>query len=73
MAEALSMNITQPHILNICKLAADSPAQLRQCDVFRVVDAAYDASCGLAFCLWLANERPDLAVEIHACQQDLGK
>jgi hypothetical protein len=63
----------QTHMLTILKLAADTPAQLRRCDVYRVISAAYDASCGLAFCFDLTKERPDLTDEIQACMDDLGK
>lgn len=51
-------------------IAADSPADLRRCDVYRVVEAAQDA--GMAgFADWLAGERPDLEDEILTAQADI--
>lgn len=48
-------------------IAADSPAELRKCDVYRIVEASENAGCMLAFCRWLAGERPDLADEVAEC------
>jgi len=49
------------------KLSADSPEQLRKCDVQRVVDAARGHGHLFAFVHWLAEKRPDLKEEIEAC------
>ena len=53
-------------------IAADSPAQLRSCDVFRVVEAAQNIGQLTAFCRWLTTLRPDLREEIDACQEEVG-
>lgn len=51
-------------------IAADSPEQLRRCDVYRVVEAAQDA--GMAgFPAWLEELRPDLVDEIAEATTDL--
>ena len=57
--------------LNLLTIAADSPAQLRRPDVYRVVSAACDMACASAFCDWLAALRPDLQAEITECLQEL--
>ena len=56
----------------ILHIAADSPAQLRSCDVFRVVEAAQNMEQLAAFCRWLTTLRPDLREEIDACQEEVG-
>lgn len=47
----------------IIKLSADTPAQLRRCDVWRVMSAADnmsgdDGGFFLDFCEWLEAQRP---------------
>lgn len=51
-------------------IAADSPEQLRRCDVYRVVEAAQDV--GMAgFAEWLGGLRPDLEDAIAEAVADL--
>jgi len=61
----------QDLFLNLLTLAADSPAQLRRSDVYRVVRDAEDMGCASAFCDWLAALRPDLQTEITECFEEL--
>lgn len=54
----------------LLSISADSPAELRACDVYRVVSEAADI--GLAgFAEWLEAERPDLAKVIREALADL--
>lgn len=54
----------------ILTISADTPADLRRCDVSRVVEAAADAGLP-GFALWLRGERPDLAKVIREALADL--
>lgn len=54
----------------LLQIAADTPADLRACDVSRVIEAAADADMP-GFPAWLLAERPDLADAIAEAQADL--
>ena len=54
----------------LLQIAADTPADLRACDVSRVIEAAADADMP-GFPAWLLAERPDLAGAIAEAQADL--
>lgn len=56
---------------NIITLAADSYAELRRCDVFRVMDAASNVDSLLEFAATLISQRPDLRGEVEACVEEL--
>ncbi len=67
------MNINFATILHI---ATDSPGQLRKDDVYRVLDAAKEASVLDAFALWLLNNNAinhnvALRQEIMECLDEL--
>ena len=66
---------TTPEILRRVKMAiavsADDVLQLRRCDVFRVLDQAYQASALEACCLYIKQERPDLCKHVDAALADL--
>lgn len=56
---------------NIIALAADSYAQLRRSDVFRVMDAANNVDSLLGFAATLISQRPDLRSEVEECVEEL--
>ncbi len=56
---------------NIITLAADSYADLRRCDVFRVLDAANNVDSLLEFAATLVAERPELRAEVEECIEDI--
>lgn len=56
---------------SILHLAADSWAQLRRCDVYRVLDAAKGMGYLSDFADILRQERPELSGEIEACFEEL--
>jgi hypothetical protein len=53
------------------KLVADSPALIREQDVFRLFDECADADRLMLFA-WLVNERPDLRLEARGVAGELG-
>jgi len=55
---------------NHYKLVADTPEQIRRCDVFRLLDETrtIDRPALLA---WLTHERPDLDAKVADCLPDL--
>ena len=56
---------------SILLLAADNWAQLRRCDVYRVLAAARDAGCLMEFADELMSERQDLSGEAYECVCEL--
>lgn len=56
---------------NILTLAADSYAELRRSDVFRVMDAANSVDSLLEFAATLISQRPDLRAEVEECVEEL--
>jgi hypothetical protein len=64
-------NTQSPAFRSILHLAADSWAQLRRCDVYRVLDAAKGMGYLTDFRDVLMSERPDYATEIDACFEEL--
>ncbi len=61
----------RPKFQNIIMCAADSAAELRACDVFRVVNEANEQGCMLEFVLPLVASRPDLRKEIEAAMTEI--
>ena len=39
---------------------ADTPATIRQCDIYRLTTLAQERGCLRGFCRWLLRQRPDL-------------
>jgi hypothetical protein len=64
-------NTQSPAFRSILYLAADSWAQLRRCDVFRVLDAAKGMGYLSDFRDVLMAERPDYSDEIESCFEEL--
>ena len=56
--------------LTLLAIAADSPEQLRRCDVYRVVEAAHDARMA-GFAEWLEGQRRDLEDAIAEAVADM--
>ena len=54
----------------LLQIAADTSADLRPCDVYRVIEAAADADMP-GFAAWLLAERPDIADAIAEAQADI--
>lgn len=52
-------------------IAADSVAQLRRCDVYRVLHESHYSGCFQRMIDYLQAKRPDLRDEVQDCQQDL--
>jgi hypothetical protein len=42
--------------INITKLSADEPNQLRVCDVYRVLEYAMDMDCLTDYATWLSKQ-----------------
>ena len=61
----------RPPFYSIITLAADSYAELRRCDVYRVLDAANNVDSLLEFGATLIAQRPDLRGEVEACIEEL--
>jgi hypothetical protein len=52
------------------KIVADSPRQIRRCDVFRLLDSLPENDRN-SMCYWLAETRPDLSEEVGECMKDI--
>jgi hypothetical protein len=55
----------------IVAISADTVAELRGCDVYRVVDAANDMGCMAAFAKWLMAKRADLTAKVLEAMVDV--
>ena len=55
----------------ILQLSADTPAQLRACDVERLIEQAHGIPSTRAFGEWLIDARPDLEEQIEAAIEDV--
>jgi hypothetical protein len=65
--------MSERSFMQTLKLSADTPEQLRRCDVYRVVESAIDQGFGLDFAFWLADLRPDLEDAIDMALEHNGK
>lgn len=54
---------------NWIRIAADSVAELRRCDVFRVLDTTREQAERVR--AYIEQHRPDLADEVHDCWEEL--
>jgi DNA-directed RNA polymerase subunit RPC12/RpoP len=58
-------------VLGSLRLAADSLADLRQSDVYRVLEDAHEGGYADTMGRWLIRHRPDLEGEVRACLDEL--
>ena len=50
---------------------ADTPATIRQCDIYRLTTLAQERGCLRGFCRWLLRQRPDLTEEVVECRKEI--